>query len=127
MNNNIYDNLKIFRTKKFKTKKEEENYWAKIQEENIFEYRQSLICYFNDYFHVIWSRQYIAKILSFVTIILSILFFKYQIYSLSLFSISLILISFYKIYQILLNKKLKEQNFVMTILNNHIDNNCGLK
>jgi len=124
----IYDNLKLFKTKKFKTRKEENDYFINIQEENIFEYKQSLLEKFKDYYHVMWSRKIIIIGMSFLLLSLSMSFYYMNnipvciiLFSLSLSSI---FISLY--FQKLLNKKLIEENFVMHFIDKHISEEYGI-
>lgn len=122
-----YNNLKLFKTKKFKNKNEENNYFIKIQEENIFEYKQSLLEKFEDYYHVMWSRKMVVIGLSFLLLSLSMSFFYMNItICIILFSTSLSLILLSTFFQKLLNKKLNEENFVMHFINKHINEEYGV-
>lgn len=119
--NKTYDNLKLFKTKNFKNKLEENNYFIRIQEENIFEYKESLLNKFEDYYHVMWSRKFIMIGISFLLLSLSMSFFYINITTcLILFTLSLISILISLYFQKLLNRKVSEENFVMYFLDKHI-------
>ena len=116
-----YNSLKLFKTKKFKNKVEEDNYFIRIQEENIFEYRSSLMSKFKDYYHVMWSRKFVMIGLSFLLLSLSISFYYTNTVTCSILflsSLSTICISLY--FQKLLNNKIVEENFVMYFIDKHI-------
>jgi len=122
-----YDNLKLFKTKKFKTRKEENDYFINIQEENIFEYKQSLLEKFKDYYHVMWSRKIIIIGMSFLLLSLSMSFFYMDILiCIVLFTLSLLSIFISLYFQKLLNKKLIEENFVMYFIDKHISEEYGI-
>jgi ABC-type transport system involved in cytochrome bd biosynthesis fused ATPase/permease subunit len=53
-----YDNLKLFRTKKFSSKRMEDDYFEKLGEENIAEYKHEMLKNIEDYLHVYWSRKF---------------------------------------------------------------------
>jgi hypothetical protein len=120
--NKIYDDLKLFKTKKFKSKREENDYFIKIQEENIFEYKKSLLDKFEDYYHIMWSRKFVSIISAFVLLGMALIYFYVNIYAcIILFLLSLFSMILSQIFQNLLNKKVNEENFVIHFLDKHIN------
>lgn len=125
--NKIYEDLKLFKTKKFKSKKEENDYFIRIQEEDIFEYKKSLLEKFEDYYHVMWSRKFISIISAFVLLGMTLIYFYINIYACIItFILSLFSIILSQVFQNLLNKKLNEENFVIHFLNKHICEDYGI-
>lgn len=125
--NKVYEDLKIFKTKKFKSKREENDYFIRIQEENIFEYKNLLLDKFEDYYHVFWSRKFVSIISAFVLLGMTLIYFYINIYAcIILLLLSLFSIILSQIFQNLLNKKVNEENFVIHFLDKHINEEYGI-
>jgi hypothetical protein len=131
----IYNTIKLFKTKKFENKKEEILYWNKfntleIDKKNTLEYKQALIDDFEEKLHVIWSRQFVSKILSLILLgftIFLVLFFSSIVISFSVLLISFLLLMMSKKYEKKFNKIGQQYAVTIGFLNLYIEFEFDIK
>jgi hypothetical protein len=103
-----YDNLKLRRNKRFKTTKEEIDYFEKLGEENLSQYKYEIKQDIEDELHVYWSRKVLSMWLGIVIFILVLILNLSFILTIAIHAI--ILTSFFVSlwYNFKLNRKCKE-------------------
>jgi len=93
---------------------------------NWLEYRKMVITYFDDQLNVLFSWKNLTHKLSFLFLIISIIFFKIQLIFSILIIISILLQIIHVIFKIKEIRKIKDYDMSLTIISNKINNELNI-